>query len=873
MKCVHGKLRTAAPPPYPLVTRPTPGASRQARNISLGYLVAAIAWIVVTDLALAATPLPARWDIALQTIKGVLFVTLSAGLIWWLVRRALARHERAERELETARAIYEDLAEQNRERNKELSCLYAVAERLHEAIDPDAVLPEIPALLPPGWRVPELAEASISLRGRTYQTDRFETTEWTLEAPIVVEGEQEGTVAVAYRHDPGAPEPFLREERDLIRHIAAEISSARHRARAEAERQRSEAYFRSLTEHSHDLTTVFDPDGTILYPSRASEHMLGRPAEARAGENVFDHIHPEDAPDLRAKLEAGLHDRQATIEATYRIRHASGEWRWFETAARNLMDDPAVGGLMAHSRDITERRRAEEQLRLHAQLLDEVGQAVVAADLDGTVIYWNRTAADLLARPPQEAEGRPLPAVLAVNGRERILEEMVARAIERGRDDREVEVTGGRQQSIPAYLTVTCFRDEHGAKVGTVVVITDLTDQRLLQRQLERAQRMEAVGRLAGGIAHDFNNILTGIRGFSQMALEELPQGHVAREDVEEIRRSTDRAVELTRQLLAFGRRQVLQPRVVDLNHTIRDMQRMLEQIAGGDVDFAVELGSDTAPACVDPAQIEQVLVNLVVNARDAISGPGRIDLRTRGATVDEPRPLQPTGTLERGRYAVIEVEDTGSGIPPELVERVFEPFFSTKAETKGTGLGLSTVYGVVEQSGGVLDLDTQPGRGTRFTIYLPAVRGTEDVTTGEEADPGPSGGAGGMPGTRGTVLLVEDDDAVRVLVRRILGREGYDVLEAATPEEALEITGTRGGEVVLVLSDMVMPGMDGPELLRRLRSRLPGAATILMSGYAAEEIMERGRRSADHFIAKPFAPAALLHVVREALRPAEDRS
>jgi two-component system, cell cycle sensor histidine kinase and response regulator CckA len=859
---------SSSPSPVP----PTPPtASRQATILAAGYLAAAVTWIVVTDMALATATLPAGWEVALQTLKGILFVTLSAGLIWWLVRRALARHERAERELETARVIYEELAEQNRERTKELTCLYAVAERMHGEPDPEAAVAQLPPLLPGGWRDPDRAEACVTLGGRSHRTEGFRETEWRLEAPIVVDGEDGGRVTVAYREPPAdGADPFLPEERELIRHIAREIGGAVARARAESERRRSEAYFRALTEHSNDLTTVFGVDGTILYQSRASERMLGRSPEGREGGSVFDHIHPDDRGRLREMLAEGLRERDRTIRAVFRIQHANGEWRWFETVARNLVDDPAVGGLMAHSRDITERRHAEEQLRFHAHLLDEVGQAVVAADLEGTVVYWNRTAAELLERAPEEAEGQPLSTMLAVDDGEGLLGEMVERAIERGRDDREVRVRGGREIPVPAYVTVTCFRDEEGLGLGTVVVITDLTEQRALQRQLERAQRMEAVGRLAGGVAHDFNNILTGIRGFSQMALEEL-QGHVAREDVEEIRRSTDRAVELTRQLLAFGRRQVLQPRVVDLDRTIREMQRMLHQMAGDDVNFTLELGSDLPPACVDPAQIEQVLVNLVVNARDAIAGTGRIALRTRAATVREPRPLLPTGTLEPGRYAVIEVEDTGSGIPPDLVERIFEPFFSTKGETKGTGLGLSTVYGVVEQSGGVLDLDTEPGRGTRFTIYLPAAR-DDRKTPGPQGDADPPGIVRpNGPEARGTVLLVEDDDAVRVLVRRILGREGYTVLEAETPARALELAGERQEEIRLVLSDMVMPEMDGPELLRRLGPLIGDASTILMSGYAAEEVMERGRRSADRFIAKPFAPAALIEAVREVLSTGEE--
>jgi PAS domain S-box-containing protein len=380
-----------------------------------------------------------------------------------------------------------------------------------------------------------------------------------------------------------------------------------------------------------------------------------------------------------------------------------------------------------------------------------------------------------------------------------------------------------------------------------------------LEEQLRQSQKMEAIGRLAGGVAHDFNNLLTVIKGYSQLTLSEIKDGNPLRGDIEEIKNAADRAADLTRQLLAFSRRQIMEMKTLDLNTILQNLEKMLRRLIGEDIELTFLLGDDLGRVKVDPGQIEQVFMNLVVNARDAMLRGGKLTIETANAVLDEEYARKHVA-VKPGQYVMLSVTDTGIGMTPEVRERVFEPFFTTKEKGKGTGLGLSTVYGIVKQSGGNIWVYSEPGRGTTFKIYLPQVdEALEELTEKIETKEVPRGSE--------TVLIVEDDKEVRGLAARILENQGYKVLEASQGSEALPLCKEHQKPIHLMLTDVVMPGLDGRELAERAKSFHPGMKVLYMSGYTENTIIHHGvLEKGLNYIQKPFTVDGLARKVREVL-------
>ena len=385
-----------------------------------------------------------------------------------------------------------------------------------------------------------------------------------------------------------------------------------------------------------------------------------------------------------------------------------------------------------------------------------------------------------------------------------------------------------------------------------------VTERRLLEDQLRQSQKMEAVGKLAGGVAHDFNNLLTAILGYSSLLLDDMPANAPTRREIEQIQHAAQSAASLTQQLLAFSRRQILQPRILDLNDVVRSIEPMLKRIIGEDVNLQTKLSPSLAHVSADPGQIEQIIVNLAVNARDAMPGGGRLTIETADVMLDESYTAQHAVTTV-GPHVMLAVSDTGRGMDMQTRERIFEPFFTTERRGEGTGLGLATVYGIVKQSGGSIWVYSEPGQGATFKVYLPAT--SQDVTQ-PAAAPAPKG----IEGTE-TILVAEDQAEVRSIVRTILSRHGYKVLEATDGEEALRILRDHPGRIHLLLTDVVMPSIGGPELVRRLRETHPSIRVLYTSGYTDEAIVRHGvLEPGIAFLEKPFTPTTLLTKVREVL-------
>jgi two-component system cell cycle sensor histidine kinase/response regulator CckA len=390
--------------------------------------------------------------------------------------------------------------------------------------------------------------------------------------------------------------------------------------------------------------------------------------------------------------------------------------------------------------------------------------------------------------------------------------------------------------------------------------VRQLEAQRQLEQQLRHSQRLEAVGRLAGGVAHDFNNLLSVIIGFGDLALQQIEKASPLRSDIEEIRKAADGAARLTRQLLQFSRRQILRPQALDLNALISNLSNMLRRLIGEDIDLHLTLQPGLGAVKADPGLIEQVIMNLSVNSRDAMPNGGRLVIETADVEIEQPAPDMPPG-IKPGRYVTLAVHDTGVGMNRNVQEHLFEPFFTTKEAGKGTGLGLSTVYGIVKQNGGDIWFRSEPGRGTTFTIYWPRMQAAPETAGAAALSQSSVSGPA-------TILLVEDDDSVRGLAREILTRDGYEVIEARSPGQAISIAERTPFQCDLLLTDVVMPEMSGPDLAERLAKRLPGLRVLFITGYADKSVLRASHLRNDALLLqKPLTADSLVRSVRTVLR------
>jgi len=512
--------------------------------------------------------------------------------------------------------------------------------------------------------------------------------------------------------------------------------------------------------------------------------------------------------------------------------------------------------------DVTDHREAEQALaeseERYRELFENANDSLFTADASGKITSVNRAAERASGYSRWELVGKHFTELLPPEALEAAERELAAKM--HGRSEASVyESTilakDGRRIAVEVSSRPIIDGDR---VVGVQGSARDISERKRLEQQLRQAQKMEAVGRLAGGIAHDFNNLLTAIGGYAELVLSKLGPGDPLRHDAEEIRKAGERAASLTAQLLAFSRRQVLQPKVVDASAVLGETQSMLGRLIGEDVELVTRPARDLWHVRADPGQLQQVLVNLAVNARDAMPEGGRLTIETQNAKVGS-RQASRLLPMPAGKYVQLSVADTGVGMDAETRSHVFEPFFTTKDQGGGTGLGLATVYGIVKQSGGFVFVTSEPGQGARFDVYLPRV---EEELEGRAQPPEASPLFGFE-----TVLLVEDEDVVRELVREILEGNGYTVLEARDGEEAATLCRGHDGRIDLLLTDVVMPKLGGRELAERVTAGRPGLRILFMSGYT--DVFQEGKDSLPPgagFIQKPFSGAALARHVRELL-------
>ena len=644
-------------------------------------------------------------------------------------------------------------------------------------------------------------------------------------------------------HDP-AVGAVVCNFRDVTARKAAEAATARLAA---------------LVEAAGDAIISGDLDGTVRTWNPAAEQLFGY----RAGEVVGRPVPGLVPADRRAEaVEAAARaarGEQVPAYETVRLRRDGAP------VPVSVTVSPVPGaGLVAVYRDVTPQRAAEAAVRDREELLRSVIAHIPAG------VFWKDRDSVLRGCNDRFARDHGFGAPAEVVGKtDRDLPVAPAEAARFAADDRRVMATGEavhaeETQTRPDGRVVTLLtskvplRDAAGAVTGVLGVYQDVTDQKRLEEQYRQAVKMEAVGRLAGGVAHDFNNLLTAINGFADLALDELPPGHPVRGYIAEVRKAGDRAAGLTRQLLAFGRKSLIRLRAVDLNAVMADLGRMLARVLGEDVRLTTDPAPAVPPVRADPGEVEQVVMNLAINARDAMPGGGTLALRTRPAVVEA------DGVLAPGRYVVLEVTDTGCGMTDEVKARAFEPFFTTKPAGQGTGLGLATVYAIARATGGDVRVETAVGRGTTVRVYWPA-------SAGSVPDPAPAPVEFRPRGGSEVVLLAEDECGVRDLAAAALRGYGYTVLAAGSADEAVAAAARAGGRVDVLVTDVVMPGGGGVELARRVRAAYPGVRVLFVSGHTDDAVLRHGIEQARvHFLPKPFTPRELAAKVREVLdRPA----
>lgn len=632
-----------------------------------------------------------------------------------------------------------------------------------------------------------------------------------------------------------------------------------HRIRGEWVKR--EELFRLISENAADLIAVVDLQGNRIYNSLSYERVLGYSAEELRNSSSFDQIHPEDRERVK---EASAEARRTGVgrPMEYRFLHKDGTWRVLESTAsviRNSEGNPDK--LVIVNRDVTDRKRAAEALqRSEASFRSVVADApygIFKADMNGKLLMVNPALEKLLGYKSQDEllEVNLAAGIYRHPAEHQKMNEMVLRS----QHFKDLEVEWKRKDG--AFITVRCsgwpIKNESGTDME--VFAEDVTERRVLERQLRMAQKMEAVGRLSGGIAHDFNNLLGVIIGYIQVMKRTLIPGQPSFEYAEEIEKAGQRAVSLTRQLLAFSRQQVLEPVILNLNTLMSEMEKMLPRLIGEDIQLNLALDPAIGQVKADSGQIEQVVMNLAVNARDAMPDGGKLTIQTGNAELDAEFTKEHPGSVV-GRYVLLAVTDTGTGMDLETQAQIFEPFFTTKGRDRGTGLGLATVYGVVKQSNGYIAVESEKGKGSVFKIYLPRIE--QPVSAKIENIQAPRAVRGSE-----TILLVEDAEPLRLLAQLFLKENGYQVLSAANGAEAQQAAAKCPGPIHLLLTDVVMPGINGRVLAEHLAPRHPTMKVLYMSGYtdtfiAGHGVLEQGI----HLIHKPFTEEALMRKIRELL-------
>jgi PAS domain S-box-containing protein len=631
-----------------------------------------------------------------------------------------------------------------------------------------------------------------------------------------------------------------------------------HARRREVERElfKSQAHFQQITENVADLIVVLDTEGRRLYNNPAYRTILGDPTSLR-GTMSFDDIHPADRERVRRIFEGTVRTGVGQ-RAEYRFLLSDGSVRYIESQGSVIRDQQGgVANVLVVSRDVTERRRNEERIREQASLLDQARDAIFVTGLDGRVTYWNAQAEALLGWTRDEVMNRDVRSLLFPEGKfESVAICQKVRADGRWQGELRPQTKTGAKLIVESRWTLVC--DDNGAPKSVLFINTDVTEQRRIETQFLRTQRMESIGTLAGGIAHDLNNVLTPILMAAQV-LQSQKLSPESAEMLHTIEKSAIHGAALVKQVLMFARGSDGERVPVQLRHLISELTRLLRETLPKSIEVRTRIDAGLGLVMGDVTQLNQVLMNFAINARDAMPGGGTLEIAARNVVLDAEFVRQQPA-LKPGPHVCICVQDSGVGIPPEVMERIFDPFFTTKPPGKGTGLGLSTVLGIVKGHGGVVQVRSEIGKGACFDVYLPAHEPSEQVKKPDSRPPIPRGRGEG-------VLVIDDEQVIRDVFLSILRRFGYRVFEAPDGRTAVDLYERHQRDIALVVVDMMMPGMDGRAVIRALRKINAQVKVIVVSGMLENDQFNADGEFGDvELVRKPVMSELLLGKVAEAL-------
>jgi two-component system, cell cycle sensor histidine kinase and response regulator CckA len=629
------------------------------------------------------------------------------------------------------------------------------------------------------------------------------------------------------------------------------------RKRAEEALKASERRYQDLTETSPVGIFRTDATGYTTYVNPFWCSLSGLSGEDALGNGWLAAVHPEDREKIAGGWSSAAAEKQSS-DAEYRFLRPDGSIVWVMGQA--VPDTDARGkivGYVGTITDITDRKRAEESRRLLSHTMESITEIATITDLENCLTFVNDSFVKTYGYTREEVLGKHIGFLWSPNNPPSLLDEIL-RASQTGAWKGEILNLTKAGREFPLSLHTSQVKDERGNILGLVGISEDITARKQLEAQLQQAQKMEAVGRLAGGVAHDFNNMIAVILGYANLMETSLNPLDPLRKNVQAIMTAAERSAKLTRQLLAFARRQVITPVPLNLNESIGQLQKMLVRLIGEDIDLQIRPGDSLWNVKIDPTQVDQIMTNLATNARDAIDDVGSITIVTTNVSINDETPGTQADFVP-GDYVQVTFSDSGKGMDSETRDRIFEPFFTTKPEGKGTGLGLATVFGIMKQNNGFIRVYSEPGIGTSFTLYFPRFHGTV-AAVAENRDDKPLIGSE-------TLLIVEDEDQLLDLSCAALEQYGYTVLRANSPGEAILLCERQASRIDGLITDVILPGMNGKELRDRLAGMIPGLKVLYMSGYTADIVAHRGiLEEGTYFLQKPFTPLSLVRKVREVL-------
>lgn len=652
-------------------------------------------------------------------------------------------------------------------------------------------------------------------------------------------------------------------ESETIEGSAVDISD---RKTIEEALKRSEAMQKKMVSHIGDVIAIIDEKGVNTYKSPNLEKLFGWKPEELIGQNSFKTVHPDDREIALSFFRNLMKEPGSVGSFECRYQCKDGRYRWIEFTGSNLLHDPDIRGILGNYHDIMDRKQAEQTLReseARFKALHNASFGGIAIHDKGIILDCNQGLADMSGYSTDELIGMNGLLLIADESRDMVMANIVSGS------EKPYEAVALHKNGTKYTIRIEARNVPYKGRIVRSTEFRDLTEskraeaeRKKLEEQLTQAQKMESVGRLAGGVAHDYNNMLSVIIGYTELAMNDVPSATPLYKFLREIHRAAERSTEITRQLLAFARKQTIAPKVLDMNEVVESMFKMLRRLIGEDIDIAWLPESRLWPIKIDPSQIEQILANLCVNARDAILGVGKVTIETHKVTLDKSYAAD-HGEAFAGDYVLLAVSDDGCGMDKETLANIFEPFFTTKGINEGTGLGLATVYGIVKQNNGFINVYSEPDKGTTFRIYLPRHDGDIEKTISQAVST--------FPESRGEIiLLVEDESSIRIMSQMMLEKMGYQVISAGTPHEAILLAREHRDRIDLLISDVVMPGMNGRDMADQLKHLYPAMKTLFMSGYTANIIAHRGVLEEEvQFIQKPFSMIDLGHKVREVLESA----